>query len=66
MKPSCNLLALSSAAGEAYWWKRIFAAVEFDPDYGIHILCDNIGGMIVNPFENRHKYCHSVVTLRRN
>jgi hypothetical protein len=34
-------LALSRAAQETYWWKRMFGAVDFEPDHNIYIACDN-------------------------
>jgi hypothetical protein len=36
-----ELLALSEAAKNVFWWKRLFNAIQFDPQHQIAILCDN-------------------------
>ncbi|CEL02103.1 hypothetical protein ASPCAL03275 [Aspergillus calidoustus] len=36
-----ELLAISEAAKSMFWWKRLFEAIEFDPEHQISILCDN-------------------------
>jgi hypothetical protein len=36
-----ELLALSSAAKEAIWWRRFFIAIHFDPQEELTIFCDN-------------------------
>ncbi|KAF7174442.1 hypothetical protein CNMCM5623_007239 [Aspergillus felis] len=36
-----ELLALSEAAKNVYWWKRLFLDIGFDPEHEISILCDN-------------------------
>ena len=36
-----ELLALSHAAKETYWWKRLFKSIELDPGHQSSINCDN-------------------------
>jgi hypothetical protein len=36
-----ELLALSSAAKEAIWWKRFFQSVDLDLDHELVLQCDN-------------------------
>jgi hypothetical protein len=36
-----ELLALSYAAKEVIWWKRLFNTLQFDPGHKISIQCDN-------------------------
>jgi hypothetical protein len=36
-----ELLALSEAAKNVFWWKRLFLRIGFDPEHEISILCDN-------------------------
>lgn len=36
-----EFLAISQAAKQLYWWKRLFEAITFDPDHEMSILCDN-------------------------
>jgi hypothetical protein len=36
-----ELLALSEAAKNVFWWKRLFLDIGFDPEHEISILCDN-------------------------
>jgi transposase InsO family protein len=36
-----ELLALSHAAKEVLWWKRLFEAIQFNPGHEIAIKCDN-------------------------
>jgi hypothetical protein len=36
-----ELLAVSEAAKNVYWWKRLFLDIGFDPEHEISILCDN-------------------------
>jgi hypothetical protein len=36
-----ELLALSHAAKEVIWWKRLFNTLQFDPGHKISIQCDN-------------------------
>jgi hypothetical protein len=56
-----ELLALSRAAQETYWWKRVFDAIDFDPDHEIHIACDNkqtVDAMRKNDIELKTKLRH--------
>jgi hypothetical protein len=36
-----ELLAISEAAKSIFWWKRLFNAIDFDPEHNISIQCDN-------------------------
>ncbi|GME33808.1 Reverse transcriptase RNA-dependent DNA polymerase, partial [Neofusicoccum parvum] len=36
-----ELLALSEAAKQCFWWKRFFQAIQFNPGHPIDIQCDN-------------------------
>ncbi|EKG08941.1 hypothetical protein MPH_14107 [Macrophomina phaseolina MS6] len=36
-----ELLALSEAAKQCFWWKRLFRGVQFDPGHQINVQCDN-------------------------
>ncbi|THC87359.1 hypothetical protein EYZ11_013195 [Aspergillus tanneri] len=36
-----ELLAISEAAKSIFWWKRLFNAIDFDPEHCISIQCDN-------------------------
>jgi hypothetical protein len=36
-----ELLTLSNAARETYWWMRFFKAIDFNPEIDIEILCEN-------------------------
>jgi len=35
-------LALSAAAKEAIWWKRLFKLIDFNTDKDLQINCDNL------------------------
>jgi hypothetical protein len=37
-----ELLSLSFAAKEVMWWRRLFAAIQFDMEHEISINCDNL------------------------
>ena len=36
-----ELLAISEAAKSILWWKRLFDSIEFNPEHGLSIACDN-------------------------
>ena len=36
-----ELLALSKAAKQCFWWKRFFRTIQFDPGHQIEVQCDN-------------------------
>lgn len=36
-----ELLSLSEAAKQLAWWKRLFQAIDFNPEHTLHLKCDN-------------------------
>jgi hypothetical protein len=36
-----ELLSISEAGKQLFWWKRLFNAIKFDPNQKLQILCDN-------------------------
>ena len=49
-----ELLAVSEAAKSLIWWKRVFAAIGFNPKHQMQIRCDNKQIMALLSKEDHH------------